>query len=119
MPYKVARETYLQSFHFKIVNRYLACRSNLYKWKKAESPICSYCNEIDTIEHHLYYCNTLQHFWDGLFSWLTSIYSIRIDLSMFDIIFGIPNENDDYMFNLFNYIILLAKNFVYNCKINY
>ena len=37
---------------------------------------------------------------------------------MFDIIFGIPNENDDYMFNVFNYIILLAKNFVYNCRIN-
>ena len=35
-----------------------------------------------------------------------------------DVIFGISNENNDKMLDIFNFCILLAKDFIYNCKIN-
>ena len=118
MPYKVARETYLQSFHFKIINRYIACRANLHKWKKAPSPDCLDCGAFDSVEHHLYTCNRLQHFWQSIFTWLYRVSGLRINLTVSDIIFGICNENNDNMLNMFNYCILLAKDFIYNCKVN-
>ena len=117
MPYQVARETSLQSFHYKVVNRFLACRANLCRWKKAPSPLCCKCSKIDTVEHHLYNCQTLQPFWNQLFLWLESIYGINMNLSVIDIIFGIDNENNDDILHIFNYTILFAKSFVYNYKI--
>ena len=118
MPYSVARETYLQSFHYKLINRYLACNVNLHKWNKAPNPHCHDCKKLDTLEHHLYECQKLQPFWNNLFTWLHDIYGLRINLSIFDILFGITNVNNDKLFDVFNYCILFAKDFIYNTKIN-
>ena len=118
MPYRVARETYLQSFNFKVLNRYIACRSNLFKWNKAPSPLCIYCRELDTVEHHLFLCTNLQHFWQQLFNWFYVKSNLRMNFSVTDVIFGIHNSNNDIILNAFNFCILLAKDFIYNCKIN-
>ena len=118
LPYTVARETFLQSFHFKVIHRYLACQSNLYKWKKAPSPSCLCCGIVDSIEHHLFLCVRLQHFWDELFTWLASIFSVRIDFGVTDIIFGLKNENEDITIHVFNYCILYAKYYIYSSKVN-
>ena len=56
-PFIVARETALQSFQYKIINRYLPCNTALKKWKKTESELCNQCGERDTIEHYLYECD--------------------------------------------------------------
>ena len=45
------RETSLQSFQYKVINRYIPCNVNLYRWKKSESDLCGYCGSLDTIEH--------------------------------------------------------------------
>ena len=37
IPYKVARETNVQSLQFKIINRYIPCKENLYLWGKESS----------------------------------------------------------------------------------
>ena len=51
IPYKFTRETDVQSLQFKIINRYIPCKENLYLWGKESSDKCGLCNEIDTIEH--------------------------------------------------------------------
>ena len=56
LPYAVARETFLQSFQYQVINLYLPCNSLLYKWSKVHTDKCSYCHEPDTIEHFLYEC---------------------------------------------------------------
>ena len=53
--HRISPEPYLHSFQYKIVNRILNCGTNLYKWKLKDSPICCYCNNIGTIEHHLFF----------------------------------------------------------------
>ena len=52
-----------------------------------------------------------------MFSWLEEIYTIRIRLSVLDIIFGFVNDNNDLVFDVFNFCILFAKYYVYECKI--
>ena len=37
IPHKVARETDVQSLQFKIINRYIPCKENLYLWGKESS----------------------------------------------------------------------------------
>ena len=50
---RVTDEPYLQTFQYKVLNRTLNCRYNLYKWKISQSPFCTHCNgtHVDTIEH--------------------------------------------------------------------
>ena len=54
IPYKVALETDVQSLQFKIINRYIPCKENLYLWGKESSHKSRLCNEIDTIEHSVH-----------------------------------------------------------------
>ena len=65
---RVTCESYLQTFQYKVLNRTLNCRYNLYNWKISESPVCTYCNakQIDTIEHHLILCCNSAEFWNRM-----------------------------------------------------
>ncbi len=107
----------LQSFQYKLINRYIACRSNLKKWNKAPTDECVVCKQVDTIEHFIYDCRDVQHFWNTLFDWLENLYNVRMILSILDIIFGIANVNDDIIFDVYNFCILFAKFYIYECKI--
>ena len=118
LPYTVARETYLQSFHFKLVNRYLACRVNLHKWNRAPNPLCGTCSKLDTIEHFLYECTGLKFFWRSLFGWLQDVLNTHITLTVPEILFGLENDNEDNILHVNNYCMLAAKCYVYNCKVN-
>ena len=72
----ISPEPYLHSFQYKIVNRILNCGTNLYKWKVKDSPNCSYCDEIDTLEHHLFYCSYTRYFWLQISHWLNDIFGL-------------------------------------------
>ena len=51
----ITKEPALQTFQYKVINRIINCRYNLYKWKITDSPLCTYCSAVDTIEHHLFH----------------------------------------------------------------
>ena len=116
LPYIIARETNLQSLQYQIINRYLPCRSNLHLWKKEPDNECTECRQIDTIEHYIYQCQSLNSFWNNFKTILQNAYNINIKLSTTDIIFGIINENKDPTFDIFNFCILFAKHYIYTCK---
>ena len=67
IPFVCARETALQSFQYKIINRFLPCKEALKLWKKEETDHCTTCSMVDTIEHYLYECNVVKHFWQMFF----------------------------------------------------
>ena len=117
LPYKINRETSLQSLHYKIINRYIPCKENLFKWKKVPDPSCPDCAELDTIEHFFFSCQHLQSFWKQFFDWWKSIYSSHIQLSKLDIIFGIANENADSHIDLLNFCVLFIKGYINDCKL--
>ena len=60
--YKISKEPYLQSFQYKILNRTVNCRYNLYKWNKISCDKCLYCSNTDTVEYHFYYCSVSTNF---------------------------------------------------------
>ena len=51
LAFKTCSDTYVQSLQYKILNRYVNCNENLYKWKIKDSPLCSYCDQTDNLEH--------------------------------------------------------------------
>ena len=105
----------LQSLQFQIINRYIPCRYNLSLWYRNESPLCSLCadNEIDTIEHYFVTCKTLGIFGGDFRRWWVNTTAILIRLTTLDILFGIPNENDNYCIATLNYCILYAKQHIH------
>jgi hypothetical protein len=115
LPYLVARETYLQSLQYQILNRYIPCKYMLKIWKKEESDQCPICNETDDIEHFFFKCNKPTPFLNSFIHWFSTIMATRIILGTFDIIFGVPNQTNDMLLNCLNYCLLLAKSLIYNC----
>ena len=55
--YKITKEPYLQSFQYKILNRTLNCRYNLYKWNISSSPTCIYCTQTNTDSVLIFFVN--------------------------------------------------------------
>ena len=86
LPYTIVRETDIQSFQYKILHRYTACGENLNKWGKASSNISFSCNEVDTIEHALFYCQDSTIFWNFFQDWWCQHFRVTINLFVCDII---------------------------------
>ena len=113
-PYFCSRETKLQSFQYKIINRIIVCKKWLYNLKVVNSPICTRCskNTVEDINHLLIECSELENFWCKLENWWNQISSHHIKLSDKHILFGIYYDNKFYK-NI-NFVILLAKWYIYN-----
>ena len=111
LPYKITKEPFLQSLQYKILNRILNCKERLFKWKITESNICNYCDNIDTLEHHLIHCNTSRRIWDGLNQWIRNNLLIIYPLRECEILLGIPNINSIDL-QIMNYLILFTKGFI-------
>ena len=116
--YSITKEPYLQSFQYKVLNRSINCRYNLFKWNVLSSGKCYYCPDIDTMEHHFYYCPISKNFWQEVYIWLRGITGCSIDLSVCEIMFGLVNFTyaDTETFYTLNLIILLGKWFINACK---
>ena len=115
LPYTVARETYLQSLQYQIINRFIPCKYMLKIWNKEESDLCQNCNETDTIEHLFVKCQKVMPFWNSFNQWFQNKMEININLHTLDILFGIINLNEDDILNTLNFCILFAKSFIYDC----
>ena len=113
-----ARETALQSFQYKVINRYLPCKYNLKIWNKKDNDLCDTCLEVDTIEHYLCECNEVKHFWNNVIEWWNNIYETNMNISTLDTIFGIVNAENDIALYVLNVCILYAKYYIYICKLD-
>ena len=120
LTYKITRETKLQSFQLKIIHRIFPCKYNLFRWSVKDSETCDYCNTgcQDNIEHYFFYCNHCTNFWESFRNWWTNVSNIDMRLSVNDIIFGVLNYNNDNLISILNYVILLAKWFIYHSKLD-
>ena len=96
------------------------CTSNmpkmLFKFKKAVSPLCDFCEkELETIEHLFFHCTKVSTFWHELKVVLNSLdKAIRFDIK--SVLFRILDT--DNISILVNYILLESKYFIYRCKLN-
>lgn len=115
-PYKVCRETKLQSFAFKIAHRLIPCAHFLRKMRIRESEECVTCKETDTIIHYLYDCTEVQRFWQGVVKWFDDYTHISLDnLSAAHFMFGIPKTTRNW--KTVNWILLVTKFFIQRQKL--
>ena len=74
------KNSYLQSFHFRTVHRIVATNTFLYRIGKADSPLCTFCeNEDETLLHVLWGCDVVQRFIKDVEAHLTSRFSIALN----------------------------------------
>ena len=120
-PFKSCRETYLQSFQYRIIHRILPCNVWLVKRKIVESDKCTYryCegHETDTIIHYLVGCKLVQNFWQSFVAWWNAMnFSKLYPLVEENIILGFPCVTNEDI--ILNFCIILAKYHIYTAKRN-
>ena len=110
---KITNEPYFQSFQYKIINRTINCKYNLFKWQLADSPKCGYCNgnNIDTLDHHLFYCEVANLFWKSLECWIKNNLNMSFAFTVCEILLGTNFQNEGNLV-VVNYLILLGKWFL-------
>ena len=113
LPFKSCDETYLQSFQYKIIHRIIPCNYWLHVLKVKENPECERCKVNDTIPHYFIHCSMLNNFWTFLSNWWLRTFKAIIPNEDSFIIFGIETDTHSV---IFNYMLILAKWYIYRCK---
>jgi predicted Zn-ribbon and HTH transcriptional regulator len=112
----LTRDTTIIDFQFKITHRTLACGYNLKIWKINDSSECETCKDTDTIEHYLIYCKPVYEFWSFLLNWWSRTIKVIFRVDTYEILFGIPNDEQDTIISQFNYMLLMARFYIYKSK---
>ena len=115
------KEPYLQSFQYKIINRLINCKQNLFKWKIKDSPNCNHCGETDTLEHHLFWCIECTKFWTDFRKWMAETFQLKVNhYTVCEIIFGygLREPKVSEITIVHNMLILLGKWFINKAKSN-
>ena len=111
-------ETKIREFQYKVLNRDIVfTNEKFFKIKMIDSPQCTFCkNEIEFLEH--LFCNSeiTRSFWVALRSWFMECVINLEPLSVFNVLFGILNAGEDFV--IVNHLILMAKFYIYRCKLN-
>ena len=91
--------------------------NKLYKLKIVDLPFCTFCktNE-ESLEHLLFFCKTTEMFWKEVLSWLAIHKNEVVDFALVDVLFGKFDIDKDFI--VINNILLLAKFYIYRCKLN-
>lgn len=90
-PYQATRQTKLQTFHYKIIHRIFPSNSYLARVRIRDSDWCDYCDETDSISHHLFSCAKVRPFWASLSKWFRQAVDLYLDqISTKEYIFGLP-----------------------------
>jgi len=106
----------LKWFQARLVHRLLPTRKYLYDCKLAEDPLCSFCNEnVQTIQHLFWQCEIVQTFWSfferHLYDNCSHCNTLKLTEKL--VLFGC-NNNVVTDFG-FDYILVVAKFFIYKC----
>ena len=117
LPFTVAHDTKTREFQYKLLNNIVFTNEKLFRFKMIDSPLCAFCQtEVESPEHLFFHCDITKSFWQLLCSWISEQKVISTSLTLENVIFGVFNVVED--FHILNHIILLAKCYIYNCKLN-
>ena len=118
IPYNVCRETYIQSFQYKILHRIHPCNYTFSIWYKDKSSLCSNCNETDYLEHYFFNCKQVMHLWNSIEKWWKNVLEVTFKLDVSSVLFGIPQISDDDVIDVMNFCILYAKHYLHLKKLS-
>ena len=111
----VALETFVQCFQFKILNNILVLNTRLVNIGRIQSDLCAFCQTSRaTLEHFFYLCSFSTDFWTKFENFWLTVTTEQIKLEYINIILGVLDERSD----LLNYLIILRKICLWNCRKN-
>ena len=100
------KDTKLQWFNYRIINRILGTNKILFMCKIKNSPLCSVCkNETETIKHLFFYCPYVSNIWSQIGDWILQKTNHNIDFNAQVVLFGRKGNHN----KILNLIILLIK----------
>jgi len=115
IPFNACKETELQSFQYKIIQRIIACRHWLYNLKVIDSPNCLHCEQDDNIQHFFIHCTLCEPFWKSFVTWWTNLIKQEFPWDDRIVLFGIPSYAP--LAQLCNFCLIFAKWHIYRTKI--
>ena len=115
-PYKISRETTMQSFQYNITNRNIRCRKKLHERQVVDSPNCIFCREVDFLCHFFFSCPQVRIFWNAIYSWLKDIFDLQLIPEEHIILLGMDGLDDTSL--AINYILLVAKQIIHDKRVN-
>ena len=90
---------------------------DLFAFKIVDSPLCTFCKkEEESLEHLLFYCKIVDLFWKEVLSWIAIYKDEVVEISLIHVLFGKFDIDKD--FKAINHILLLAKFYIYRCKLD-
>ena len=92
-PFRTTPDIRLHSLQFSILHRFIGCSYNLSNWKIKDSPFCTSCSQLDTVEHFFYYCEEVQVVWSSLKEVNINILKLNCQLTVLKILLGIPSTS--------------------------
>ena len=102
----------------RIVHRIIATNVVLNAMGVTGTTNCTLCNEVkDSIEHCLWDCVYINRFWTGLESLFNEkcVNASHVKFSRNFVIFGV--EKHLKTDTVFDFIVILAKSYIYRCKV--
>ena len=105
------KETRLKSLAWKILHNIYPSNLLLYKMKIKPSPICSFCDDMDSMEHFFFLCEKVKILWDEVTKEINLYMGLRITLTGKSIILGVNEIMGISKRNLYqiNNVINVAK----------
>lgn len=119
LPFKITRETKLQSFHYRITHRLITCNKYLYTIRIHKDGACSTCGAQDTLTHFFVTCGAVTKFWSKLSEWCQNHLGFSLaSLSNQEKILGLPDENGNRQsFKRINWLLLTAKFYLHRQRL--
>lgn len=119
LPYKVSRETKLQAFQYRVINRIITCNKYLRDIRIKQDPACDKCGQEDNITHFLVSCPPIKAFWCKLNHWCDTHLGFKFDhLTEGELILGMINDNGNpKVFRITNWLILITKFYIHRQRL--
>ena len=115
LPFLCTTETKLRVFQFKFLHRRVATNDFLHKIGLKEVDSCSFCNDsTKTLMHLFWYCNCTQTFWKNAFRMISQNLTLTNNSFSPTLCLGLTDSISDL---LFQYFLLIARHYIYTCRI--
>ena len=115
LPRRVTLDTNLRMFQYKLLNNVLYLNNVLFRFKKVDSPLCSYYNEEEETPLHLFHhsCLKTKQLWNKLRQYYSKFINIPHSTPQSSAL-GIFDNNQHS--KLINRLIIIFKFYIYSAR---
>ena len=112
------RESKLRWFQFRILHNILTTNRSVSKYNDDQSHLCTFCNShSETIQHLFWSCQRVNHFWKDLSTLINQRCGHVHNFCFSEMLVLFGQSDFIYTDEVCNLMILMAKFFIYRCKV--